>query len=335
MKFKPSPLACLAAASCVFSAVCLFRIGALENQISLLQSNTSNQLNNLQDNVSGLYGQVQDTLEEQANLFSSQTTQYTELDMENRQVWVSCTVCPKEYTPGVTQAFAVLDGQRYPLTLEGDTYTGRLPVPLWSETQIDTVLLVDGDAVRSQAVEWYFNPLFDYLPNVYLSFDGDESSAKEGDSCTHKLRGLLTAEVYASGYTQVEQMDIVAVLDGEEIWRTTADLSYQGQKEYVDLYNKGRSSAIAMPTPEDYNQGKGSSFYFYLDQSWQIPAGSSLQLYADITDHHGLHYWALGGAYTVDSQGKLDIDHELLYLDCSVYDDQGQMLWQADDRLFR
>lgn len=335
MKFKPSPLVCLTAASCVFSAVCLFRIGALENQISLLQSNTSNQLNNLQDNVSGLYGQVQDTLEKQANLFSSQTTQYTELDMENRQVWVSCTVCPKEYIPGVTQAFAVLDGQRYPLTLEGDAYTGRLPVPLFSESQIDTVLLVEDDAVRSQAVEWYFNPLFDYLPNVYLSFDGDESGVQEGDSWTRKLQGLLTAEVYASGYTQVEQMDIVAVLDGEEIWRAAADISYQGQKEYVDRYNKGRSSAIAMPTPEDYNQGKGSSFYFYLDQSWQIPAGSSLQLYADITDHHGLHYWALGGAYTVDSQGKLDIDHELLYLDCSVYDDQGQMLWQADDRLFR
>ena len=335
MKFKPSPLACLAAASCVFSAVCLFRIGALENQISLLESNTSHQFSILRDDISETRSQMHSALEEQTNLFSSQSTQYTELDMKNRQVWVSCTVCPKEYTPGDTQAFAVLDGQRYPLTLEGDAYTGRLPVPLFSESQIDTVLLVEDDAVRSQAVEWYFNPLFDYLPNVYLSFDGDESGVQEGDSWTRKLQGLLTAEVYASGYTQVEQMDIVAVLDGEEIWRAAADISYQGQKEYVDRYNKGRSSAIAMPTPEDYNQGKGSSFYFYLDQSWQIPAGSSLQLYADITDHHGLHYWALGGAYTVDSQGKLDVDHELLYLDCSVYDDQGQMLWQADDRLFR
>ena len=262
MKFKPSPLACLAAASCVFSAVCLFRIGALENQISLLESNTSHQFSILRDDISETRSQMRSALEEQTNLFSSQSTQYTELDMKNRQVWVSCTVCPKEYTPGDTQAFAVLDGQRYPLTLEGDAYTGRLPVPLFSESQIDTVLLVEDDAVRSQAVEWYFNPLFDYLPNVYLSFDGDESSAKEGDSCTHKLRGLLTAEVYASGYTQVEQMDIVAVLDGEEIWRTAADISYQGQKEYVDLYNKGRSSATPCPRRRTTTRARAAAFTF-------------------------------------------------------------------------
>ena len=178
-------------------------------------------------------------------------------------------------------------------------------------------------AAQTKQEEDYIRFQLDQLEEAHLSAGEQEELEQEQETLSHaeEIKGTLY---------KVSQL-----LDGEEIWRTAADLSYQGQKEYVDLYNKGRSSAIAMPAPEDYNQGKGSSFYFYLDQSWQIPAGSSLQLYADITDHHSLHYWALGGAYTVDSQGRLDVDHELLYLDCSVYDDQGQMLWQADDRLFR
>lgn len=335
MNKKISPLACLAAASCLFSAVCLYKISTLENQLQALQNNTSNQLNNLQDNVSGIYGQVQSALEEQASLLSLAETQYARLDPDSRQAWVSCTVCPKEYTPGVTQVFAVLNGQRYPLELAEDAYTGEVPLPLFSESHIDTVLLVEGDTVRSQTVDWYFCPRQDYLPSIYLSFSGDDGGSSQNGQFTQQVKGLLTAEIYAADSVAVEQMDVVALLDGEEIWRTAADLSYEGQKGYLDAYNENRSSAIAMPSPEDFTAGKGGSLYCYLDQSWQIPAGSSLQLYAEITDQSGLHYWALAGAYAVDEQGSFDIQHELDNLECSIYDSQGQLLWKADDGLFR
>lgn len=335
MNKKISPLACLAAAGCLFSAVCLYKISALENQLQSLQNNTSNQLNNLQDSVSGVYGQVQSALEEQANLLSLAETAYTRLDLDNQQVWARCTVCPKEYTSGVTQVYAVLDGQRYPLVLENDAYTGEVPLPLFSESQIDTVLLVEGDTIRSQAVDWYFFPRQDYLPTIYVSFSGNDGASSQNGQVTQQVKGLLTAEVYAADSFEAEQMDVVALLDGEEIWRTAADLNYEGQKGYLDLYNENRSSAIAMPEPEDFAAGKGGSLYCYLDQSWQIPAGSSLQLYAEITDASGLHYWALAGAYTVDEQGVFDIQHELSNQDCSIYDSQGQLLWKADENLFR
>ncbi len=335
MKYKPSPLACLAAAGCVFSAVCLYKISALENQLQSLQNNTSNQLYNLQDSVRSVYGQVQSALEEQDNLLSLAETEYTRLDPDSRQVWVRCTVRPKEYTAGVTQVYALLEGQRYPLVLENDAYTGEIPLPLLSESRIDTVLLAEGDTLRSQAVDWYFYPRQDYLPTVYVSFSGNDGASSRNGQVTQQVKGLLTAEVYAADSFAAEQMDVVALLDGEEIWRTAADLRYEGQKGYLDLYNQNRSSAIALPAPEDFAQGKGGSLYCYLDQSWQIPAGSSLQLYAEITDASGLHYWALAGAYTVDDQGVFDIQRELDSQECSIYDSRGQLLWKADESLFR
>ncbi|MFR8331638.1 MAG: hypothetical protein ACLU9S_04080 [Oscillospiraceae bacterium] len=340
MKFKPLSLACLAAASCVFSAVCLFRIGALENQISLLESNTSHQFSILRDDISETRSQMRSALEEQTNLLSSpghpiHGTGYEKPPGVGILHRLSQGVHPRRH-PGFC-------GSGRPAV--SPDAGGRQPIPTGCRCLFfrkpDRHGAAGGGwrAVRSQAVEWHFNPLFDYLPNVYLSFDGDESGVQRGTPWIPKTQGLLTAEVYASGYAQVEQMDIVAVLDGEEIWRAAADYpATKRQKECVTATTKAAVPAIAMPTPEDYKPGQGQQLLLLSGPKLADSRGQfSLQLYADITRPSRpalLRPWA--GAYTGGQPGQTGHRPRAALPGLQRLRRPGaDTPRQADDRLFR
>ena len=118
-------------AACVLAVFGLFKTASLKQEISRLQSDLNNQIRALNNSINAIYDNVDAMLEEQNNLFSVSNWAYGDIDVEAKTAEVVCTIVPKAYTPGVTQAVMVCGGQEYPMSYADNRYTATLSLPLF------------------------------------------------------------------------------------------------------------------------------------------------------------------------------------------------------------
>lgn len=330
----------LAAAAMLLLIVSLYRIVALEDQLRSTQHTMLNEIQQLRSDMNSLRYNIESTLEEQASLLAAYDWEYGEADMEHQSVELLCSVTPKEFSAGNTTATLVSGDQEYPMELQNGTFATTVSLPLLASQSEWKVLFRDGDTVRTELLEWYLSPRYDYLPVLYADVSGSayyDTNKKE--KCSVYTRDQqIHIDIEASVPFGIQSATIIEVLDGKEINSTAITLNpgtvYSEAEAASGLFEEAEVHAA---TPEDaagtdaYDR---TSHYYYdmLTGPIKIPFGSTLEIYVEVVDSYGLHHRAKIDHQAVDKNGVVSEDEdEWMWRNSEalIYDADGTLLWEV------
>ena len=206
--------------SLVVCLICLWQVAELKSQISQLQTNLSNQISRVDSSVQGISSQVGYQLEQKASLLADSSYEYGEYDEDTRTVSLLCTVTPKEFSTSGTQGFLAVEAggqsREEPLTLENGTFTGRISLPLFGDCRIPRVIFREGDTQRTEALDWYLNPMQEMLPGMDAYRYGSSSMSKG----VYSWYGTVELNLYAQGkdpLPAVQGLRLLELVDGQEV----------------------------------------------------------------------------------------------------------------------
>lgn len=200
--------------------ICLWQVAELNNQIAQLQTNLSNQISRVDSSVQGISSQVSYQLKKEASLLADFSYEYGSFDDTTRSVLLDCSVTPKEFSPENTRASLVVveggESREEALALENGSFTAHLSLPLFSDCEIPRVIFREGDTQRTEALDWYFNPMQEMLPGMDAYRYGS-SSMSEG---LYSWYGTVELTLYATGkdpLPAVEGLRLLELVDGQEV----------------------------------------------------------------------------------------------------------------------
>lgn len=321
----------------VFMLSCLYRIRILEDKIVTMQDNLYSQFNILNQNINNISSTVRNSLDEEDTLLSAQTWEYGDIDSESSEIKVDIKISPKVYNKDNTKVFLVMNGKDYAMELLDEGYVGTINIPLLSESKVESVKLEENGNIRSQQLDWYLNPRYEYLGTVQARFSGSSSMTNSKDSgIVHRKKGYVQIDM--DNKEGIESIHMITALDGVEIEREQVDMSYIGQQGYA---KKASSYNRAISIPESHNGDHiiSNQFIYYLEEkAYTIPSNGSYELYAEVIDSKGFTHIALADYYEVDEQGKIAEDiHErwnLVGAEASIYDSNGKLIYDKDGTLY-
>lgn len=285
---------------CLISAllvVCLIQNINLKTQIQNLQSNMGMRISEVQSGVNSMSGIVSNTLQQEASQLSLAEYELQDLDIDSKTVELVCKILPKEYTEESTTVSAVYKGKEYEFPYQGEIFEGSIPISLFEDAHIESVIMRDGSTVRTEKLDWYLSPRYDYLPIVYANFSSTYSSRTENRHYIWDLSGQIDYSFDAKDQqVEEEKIDFYACLDGKEIERM--DITKDPHVPIAKVY--------------------------------EIPFGSTLCLYAEVTDSYGLHHRALIECMNIDEEGqRIYDDNEWMWRGAAaeIYDENGDLLY--------
>lgn len=329
-------------AACVLAVFGLFKTASLKQEISRLQSDLNNQIRALNNSINAIYDNVDAMLEEQNNLFSVSNWAYGDIDVEAKTAEVVCTIVPKAYTPGVTQAVMVCGGQEYPMSYADNRYTATLSLPLFEPAGDWQVRLADNGSLRTQRLDWFLDPKSEALLCPQVSIQGTSTGRQGEKGYDWTPAPMVVIDIEKKGAFQVRSVELVEVLDGQEIGRIPVDLTEEGQKAYAEALSK---QSFAIPEPvstvsasPDY-QGH-ANFLYCLDKLYLIPRGSLLELFVDVVDQNGFRYrcsTGFSGCMAVTLEGERDdvrmkeIEMDFYENPILIFDKDGSVIYDASE----
>lgn len=320
--------------TCIALVFCLLRIRSLEGEINSLRSSMAQRIDNVSRDVNNISYNVRNTLEQQASLITGDEWQYISADMNAKTATVSCSVTAKEYTPGVTQAFVTAAGQQFELVLADGSFTGQITIPLYEETVIYNVSFKENDKITNQPLDWHFFPRYEYLTVVYADFNwsGRGSKAESKDNVYRWIieDGEIDVDVdRQNGSTKIISMDMVEIINGVETKRTAIPLDGSGAK------TDDRMFASQEPTRPEYagDYQNTNLRYDLTDYIFEIPFGSTLDVYVETVDGDGLLHRNQIAQFTVSSDGRnIDQGHQWWHgAESIVFDRQGNLIYGNEE----
>lgn len=334
----------IAIIACVLLAFNTIKIIGLQEELDRLRSDVDDEIHNVNQNISGIYGDVQDMLEEEANQLAVSDWEYGEINVDNRTAEVICTVVPKVYTPGTTQATILCNGQEYPLTYANEQFTTTIEIPLFDRNELNIVKLNDNGTIRTQELDWIIEPRYEALLLSYAGMGGSATGKPGNGEYVWSPEYGVSINIERKGEFQIQSVELVEILDGKEINRTPIDLSKEGQEAYQEALRKtgdpvpeftSRVNEVSGPTYE------GSvHFIYYLDKDYHIPNGSMLELYVDVVDGNGLRYRSFAECMAVTADGKPDdlrMEEKQVYAFAEaviIFDEDGNVVYEIEPDLF-
>ena len=208
----------------ILLVACLVQIAELRAPLQNMRSNTGNQLSNILTNVNNSYSYIEEALDEQASIIAKSEFEFGEIDMKAGTVEVIAYVMPKEYQPNETQAFFLCGEEEIPTEYVGGKYVATMNMPLYEDVMIASVMFKENGTVRTESLDWFFNPRAELLPYVYAynlgSYSFGKSEEKENVG-TWSFSGDIEIDVAAKYREEfeVETAEIVRFLDGKEVER--------------------------------------------------------------------------------------------------------------------
>ncbi|MBR2316006.1 MAG: hypothetical protein IKA56_05115 [Clostridia bacterium] len=298
---KQKALSIISVISVIGLIICLFEISSLHDEIDNLNRTISNQYEKFSRDVSSIYSNVDEKLKTQASILSEKSLEYGEKDLENRTVELIFKAVPKEYTPGKTTAFLVLDGKEYKMKEKNGSFSVKASVSLFDEHTVNRIVF-DTEGVRqTEDVSEGRTPRWDVFPSVYATKSGQSSNRKN----TFTTSGDCTISMESKGkITGIERVYLVQYLDGEE----------QGREE--------------IPKDGDDNR---TTFRFELNKGFELPTGSTLTLCTETVDSEGYIYRNI--IEKVRATGSTSLDYsDLLWhaAEASIYSPEGELLWEDE-----
>lgn len=296
---------------------CWIRIGSLQDKIENMENNLVSQIYVVQEAVNGISYDVSHTLEQQASLLEDIQFTYQIEDTKQKTVQVTCQLVPKEYQAGITTAVLCSGEKEYPLTLQDNRFVGTFEIPLLENTKIDAVQFQEGAAVRSQEVQQGIYPITDCLPQVSAFWYGDCSTQKTGNGVITTLNGEVEISVYTSEEKQmIKSIEWIEFMDKKEIKRTQIPLdSNTSQVESADM----ASESVAEAVSEEYP----TQFYDRVEQSTEVPQGSTYEVWIDVTDIYGFHHKVC----LLQQSGTMESADTGFSEQASIYDADGNVIY--------
>ena len=289
--------------------VCLVQMSNLKTEISNMRSNMGNQISNIQTNINNSYSYIEETLKKEASIVSNADWEFGKMDIEARTVEVKAYVIPKEYQPDVTQAFFLCDDEEVAAEYINGRYEVIMEVPLFKDVNIPSVYFKENETVRTENLDWVFNPRNELLPLVYAYNAGSVGFGKSKDkenTGTWIFSGDLDVDIVAKDREEfeVEKAEIIRYIDEKEVERIDIDLNTI--------------------------EGHGKLWYDW-NPTFEIPYGSTQDIFVEVTMHCGLVYRAQISCCGMDEQGNPMEDNGILgSMEASIYDTEGNLLYSVD-----
>ena len=289
--------------------VCLVQMSNLKTEISNMRSNMGNQISNIQTNINNSYSYIEETLKKEASIVSNAEWEFGKMDIEARTVEVKAYVIPKEYQPDVTQAFFLCDDEEVAAEYINGRYEVIMEVPLFKDVNIPSVLFKENETIRTENLDWVFNPRNELLPLVYAYNAGSVGFGKSKDkenTGTWIFSGDLDVDIVAKDREEfeVEKAEIIRYIDGKEV-------------ERIDILSN--------------NMIVNDRFSYDWNPACEIPYGSMQDIFAEVTMHCGLVYRAQISCCGMDEQGNPMEDNGILgSMEASIYDTEGNLLYSVD-----
>ena len=337
--------AVLAGIACGMLVINAVQIHNLEREVDNLRRELIIQADQTNQIVYGISGDIHSILEEEANQLALSEWEYGKLDVASRSAEILCTVVPKVFNPDTTKASILCNGQEYPMTYGNGQYTAALTLSIFETSEVTAVKMEDGGTVRTQELNWTFEPRYEALMSASASVHGSSTNQHGEGSSIWSANYGITVHVERKGQFRVQSVELVEMLDGKEIGRLPVDLSYEGQAAYAESLST-KNSQIAIPEPqnttEDGSIYNGSTSFLYpLKKSYQVPNGSVLELYVDVVDGDGLRYRTFVEGVALTESGQPDesrMDEMFIYTNSEpvmIFDAAGNVLYEVDRTLYK
>lgn len=293
----------------ILLVVCLVQMSNLKIEISNMKSNMGNQISNILTNVNNSYSYIEDTLAKEASIVSNAEWEFGNMDIEAGTVEVKAYVIPKEYQPGVTQVFFICGDEEVAAEYNNGKYEVIMEVPLFEDVRVPSVIFKENETVRTENLDWFFNPRNELLPFVYAYNMGSVGFGKSKDkdnTGTWIFSGNLDIDISAKLMEEfeVEKIEIIRYIDEKEVERIDVNLN----------------------TMEAHNR-----FSYNWNPTFEIPYGSTQEIFVEVTMQCGLVYRALISCCGMDEQGNPIEDNGALgSMEASIYDTNGNLLYNVE-----
>ena len=299
----------LLAINTLLLVICLVQISNLKVELKNMKSNTGSQLSSIQTNINNSYSYIEESLEKEASIVSNAEWEFGKMDIEARTIEVKVYVIPKEYQPDVTQAFFICGDEEVPAKYNNGKYEVTMEVPLFEDVSIPSVIFKENEMIRTESLDWIFNPRHELLPSVYAYNHGSVGfgKAKDKDNTgTWIFNGALDIDIIAKNMEEfdIQKAEIIRYIDEKEVERIDIDLNTI--------------------------EGHGKLWYDW-NPTFEIPYGSTQDIFVEVTMHCGLVYRAQISCCGMDEQGNPMEDNGILgSMEASIYDTEGNLLYSVD-----
>ena len=188
-------------------------------------------------------------------------------------------------------------------------YEVIMEVPLFKDVNIPSVLFKENETIRTENLDWVFNPRNELLPLVYAYNAGSVGFGKSKDkenTGTWIFSGDLDVDIVAKDREEfeVEKAEIIRYIDEKEVERIDIDLNTI--------------------------EGHGKLWYDW-NPTFEIPYGSTQDIFVEVTMHCGLVYRAQISCCGMDEQGNPMEDNGILgSMEASIYDTNGNLLYNVE-----
>lgn len=328
--------ALLASAALIF---CLVQINDLKNDIYNLTNSINRISQQVEYDMSNMYQNVQNMLEEEENQLTEASWELTEFDTEHRTAVLECTVIPKEYQLHST-VVKLMGENEVILDYEDGKFHAEIEIPLFETTHFEQIVLIQQDEIHTQKLDWFIDPKTEALihPNVSCSGRGRGTYGKS--EYTWKTESTINIHIEHQKEFDIQNIELVEVLDGKEIHRTSVDLSREGQRGYAEQISQ---TGEAVPEylfddhPEEIKAYQGSVHFFYpFHKEIKVPNGSEYICFVEITDEHHLIHRCVAECIAILPNGEFNEDRtdELKMLSfgeaVQILDEQGNEIYASE-----
>lgn len=294
---------------CVLLALCLFQIGSLRRDMQNKYNNLSSNISDIRHEMVNITANVSNALEEKASIIAHKEFDLSNPDTQALTIQLNASVVPKEYDEARTNATLYVGGKAYDMTKKDGAFTLSVPVSIFDNCSVEKVVFKDGDTVRTEAIDYYMNPKSEAFATVYSDLSGSWTGSPNNEKRIYEvdMDSSLNINVeYGNSEMNVTSAELVYFRDGKLV-----------KSEKIDL-NDGDE------------RGDSVTFSKLLDESIEIPYGSTVTLCTIVTDNIGLKHVNVAQQFIVDKSGKLkDNDNEWIWHSSEdmIYDADGNCVF--------
>lgn len=192
-------------ASCLISIICLYQVSSLKNEVRNMNNFLSSQISNVNSSVHNISSNVSNIISREASILISYNYNYLGVNMDNGTVQVHIDIVPKEHKK-TTTAKIFIDNVEHDMNFVNGSFVLDADIPLLDVTHIDKVEIVDGDNIKSELLDWYIEPKYNYIMQVEV-IPSLKFSSKNG----YNLQGTIDINVNSNGDRAIDIKDILLV----------------------------------------------------------------------------------------------------------------------------
>ena len=263
----------------------IFRISALENEVSRLDNLLDRQYDRIMSDVNAIYQNVDEKLREEASLLSSVEAEYGEFDLENHTIDVTVKLVPKLISEEMKVQVSI-NGRTAELFRTGNSFTGTVPVDIYN---IGELMLLTIDTAAGTQTQYLNEIQVEYLwaeriPSLYYCDISGNATFADGKYTLNGHIDINCSPVADTPDVKFESFVLVTELNGKEINREDISqdvLNYQTYPHGVYWRDEYKMECAAKESDElgIYLEATDSLGYLHrmLLHHWKVLDGATAE----------------------------------------------------------